>query len=71
MSKKRLELLNDAQWEMIEPLLPKPKRRKDNRGRPWACNRACFEGILWILRTGSAWRFLPTSIPLHPPAGGD
>jgi hypothetical protein len=45
MSKKRLELLNDAQWELIEPLLPEPKRRKDNRGRPWASNRACFEGI--------------------------
>ena len=66
MSKKRLELLNDAQWELIEPLLPEPKRRKDNRGRPWACNRACFEGILWILRTGSAWRFLPDKYPSPP-----
>jgi len=66
MSKKRLELLNDAQWELIEPLLPEPKRRKDNRGRPWASNRACFEGILWILRTGSAWRFLPDKYPSPP-----
>ena len=38
-------------------------RRKDNRGRSWACNRACFEGILWILRTGSPWRFLPDKYP--------
>jgi len=22
-------------------------------------HRACFEGILWILQTGAAWRFLP------------
>jgi hypothetical protein len=28
MSKKRFELLNDAQWELIEPLLPEPKRLK-------------------------------------------
>ena len=59
MSKKRFELLNDAQWELIEPLLPEPKRRKDKRGRPWASNRACLEGILWVLQTGAAWRFLP------------
>ena len=54
MFKKRFELLTDAQWSLIEPLLPEPKRRKDNRGRPWASNRACLEGILWVLRTGAA-----------------
>lgn len=45
MSEKRFELLNDAQWELIEPLLPDPKRRKDKRGRPWASNCACLKGI--------------------------
>jgi transposase len=55
MGKKRFELLSDAQWALIGPLLPEPKRRKDNRGRPWASNRACPEGILWVLRTGAAW----------------
>ena len=54
---------DDDQWELIEPLLPEPKRRKDNRGRPWASNRGCFEGILWILQTGAAWRFLPDEFP--------
>ena len=63
MSKKRFELLNDAQWELVEPLLPEPKRRKDKRGRPWASNRACLEGILWVLQTGAAWRFLPDKYP--------
>ena len=61
--KKRQKLLTDEQWELIEPLLPEPKRRRDNRGRPWAPNRACFEGILWILQTGAAWRFLPDEFP--------
>ncbi len=61
--KARRKLLTDEQWALIEPLLPKPKRRKDNRGRPWASNRACFEGILWILRTGAPWRFLPEEYP--------
>src|SRR5450759_5125549 len=53
--KKRQRLLTDEQWEFVEPLLPPPRRRRDNRGRPWASNRACFEGILWILQTGAAW----------------
>ena len=66
MSKKRLELLNDAQWELIEPLLPEPKRRKDNRGRPWASNRACFEGILWILQTGGGMAFSARQVSLSP-----
>ena len=63
MSKKRYELLSEAQWKRIEPLLPVPKRRKDRRGRPWASNRACMEGILWVLQTGAAWRFLPDKYP--------
>jgi transposase len=61
--KKRQKLLTDEQWELIEPLLPKARRRRDKRGRPPAPNRACFEGILWILQTGAAWRFLPDEFP--------
>jgi transposase len=61
--------LTDAQWELIEPLLPEPKRRKDNRGRPWASNRACLEGILWVLQTGAAWRFCQINTRPRPPAG--
>ena len=60
--KKRQKLLNDEQWLLVEPLLPAPKPR-GKRGRPPAPNRACFEGILWILQTGAAWRFLPEEFP--------
>jgi transposase len=63
VSKRRFVLLTDAQWSLIEPLLPEPKRRRDNRGRPWASNRDCLEGILWVLWTGAAWRFLPDKFP--------
>ena len=61
--KKRQKLLSDEQWELIGPLFPEPRRRKDNRGRPWAENRACLEGILWVLQTGAARRFLPDEYP--------
>ena len=39
------------------------KRRKNGHGRPRKPNRDCFEGILWILQTGAAWRFLPEEFP--------
>jgi len=61
--KKRQKLLTDEQWELIAPLFPQAKRRADKRGRPPAPNRACLEGILWILQTGAAWRFLPDQFP--------
>src|SRR5690348_2586893 len=32
--KRRQKLLTDEQWELIEPLFPKPRRRRDRRGRP-------------------------------------
>jgi transposase len=61
--KKRQKLLTDEQWELVGPLLPEPKRRRDGRGRPLTPNRGCFEGILWVLQTGAAWRFLPDEYP--------
>ncbi len=61
--KRRRKLLTDEQWELIEPLFPRPRRRPDQPGRPPAPNRACFEDILWILQTGAAWRFLPDEFP--------
>jgi transposase len=56
-------MLTDQQWKQIEDLFPAPKRRKDGRGRPWASNRSCFEGILWVLRVGARWRDLPAVYP--------
>jgi len=44
MSKKRFELLSEAQWELIETLLPAPNRRKDKRGRPCASNQLVYDG---------------------------
>ncbi len=54
--------LTDRQWGKIEPHLPKPKQSRKG-GRPPADNRACFEGILWVLRSGARWKDLPQKYP--------
>lgn len=58
----RQPLLSDSQWKKIEPLLPKPKRKKHRRGRPLKTNRQVFEGILWVLKTGARWRDVPADL---------
>jgi len=54
--------LTDEQWEKIEPLLPKIKRSKAGGRKPIE-HRACFEGILWVLRCGARWKDLPRQYP--------
>lgn len=56
------ERLSDNQWERIKKVIPsrkRPWRRKSRRGRRPVDDRKCFEGILWILWTGSPWAALP------------
>lgn len=55
-------LLTDVQWEKIKDHLPKA-RECPRGGRPRVADRACFEGILWILWTGAPWRALPQKYP--------
>lgn len=53
------ELLDDDLWRMIEPLIPAKPRRKKNAGRLPLGPRPCLEGILFVLKTGIQWEFLP------------
>jgi len=55
--------LNDYQWKVLDPLIPKPKRRNDGRGRPWKSRRSVLNGILWVRRTGAPWADLPEAYP--------
>ncbi|MFC6163333.1 transposase, partial [Lactiplantibacillus dongliensis] len=48
---KRYEL-TDEQWNRIEPMFPAYRT-----GRPATIdNRTAFNGILWLMRSGAAWR---------------
>jgi transposase len=51
-------LLSDELWERIEPLLP-AARPKPKGGRPPVSDRACLTGILFVLKTGTPWEYLP------------
>lgn len=54
----RNQILSDAQWALIEGLLPSSQ---DARGRNFSNTRLIVEGILYRLRTGTPWRDLPES----------
>ena len=47
--------LNDAQWELIQPLLP----AQPSVGRKRKHDRRTINGILYVLKTGCAWSDLP------------
>ena len=49
--------LTDAEWRIFGPLLPD----RGERGPPVSEKRRTVNGILWILRTGAAWRDMPAS----------
>jgi transposase len=68
---------SDKQWELIEPLLPPV----NTDGWPEKhSRRAIVDAILYVVRTGCAWRQLPADFPpwhgvlvlqrAHPPRGG-
>ena len=54
-------LLPDALWQEIAPLLP-AERPKPKGGRPRVPDRAALTGILFVLRTGIPWEYLPAEL---------
>lgn len=51
--------ISDDEWTLIAPLLPFERGRVGRGGRPAADNRAYFEGMMWMARSGAQWRLLP------------
>lgn len=52
--------LSDAEWQTIEPLLPKPK----GFGHPRTVDlREIINAIFYVLRTGCQWEMLPHDFP--------
>jgi transposase len=51
--------LSDAEWEIVEPLLP---QKKKTRPPVWT-KREILDGILYQLKNGCNWSDLPKDLP--------
>jgi putative transposase len=51
--------LTDAQWKLLEPLLPPAHRL----GRPRTPLRPVVDAILYLIKSGCTWRLLPKNFP--------
>jgi transposase len=53
--------VSKALWNAIVPLLPE-RKLSPKGGRPPVPDRACLEGIIFVLKTGMPWQMLPTRL---------
>ncbi len=51
------KIITDDVWKRIEPFF-----KQVGRGRPGNNDRMFIEAILWIMRTGTAWRDLDSGL---------
>ena len=51
-------LLPDELWAIVEPLLP-PAPPRPKGGRPRVPDRAALTGIIFVLKSGIPWEYLP------------
>ncbi|NIJ11453.1 transposase [Saccharomonospora amisosensis] len=54
-------LVPDELWVLVEPLIPRFKRRPQGGGTAPVDGRAVFTAIVYVLTSGCAWRDLPPS----------
>jgi transposase len=52
--------LTDAEWALVEPLIPPGKR---GGGKRRVNMREVVNGVMYILSTGCQWRYLPKDLP--------
>jgi transposase len=50
--------VDDTLWALLAPILKSEKERK-KPGRPRRDDRAIFDGLIWLARTGAQWSQLP------------
>jgi transposase len=54
--------VTDDAWAVLEPLIP-ASRSGPNGGPPAIARREIFNGIRYVVRSGSAWRLMPHDLP--------
>ena len=58
--------LSDAEWAVIEPLLPAGSATPAGGRPPMHDRRDVVDAILYVVRTGCSWRSLPADFPPWP-----
>src|ERR687894_67795 len=60
MEKSYATDLSDAEWECLQPHVPRPNKR----GRPRVhTTREILDAIFYVLKSGCPWRLLPRDFP--------
>jgi len=62
--------LTEAQWALLDALLPARKWRPGGPGRPPCDLRQVLNGIWYLLKTGCQWRMLPREFGKWPTVYG-
>lgn len=56
--------MSDAEWAVIEPVLPAPAWLAGRGGRPAGhCRRDVVDGIRYLVKEGITWRAMPIDLP--------
>jgi len=59
--------LTDAEWQLIEPLIPPAKR---GGGKRTVNVREVVNGMMYVLSTGCQWRYIPKDLPPRSTVNG-
>ena len=59
--------LTDAEWQLIEPLIPSAK---PGGGKRSVNMREVVNGVMYILSTGCQWRYIPKDLPPRSTVNG-
>ncbi|MFT7836780.1 IS5 family transposase [Saccharothrix sp. BKS2] len=60
-------LVPDELWALVQPLIPKFRRRPQGGGTAPVDDRAVFTAIVFVLTSGCRWRDLPPSFGVSAP----
>ena len=59
--------LTDAEWALVEPLIPPAKR---GGGKRTVNMREVVNGVMYVLSTGCQWRYIPKDLPPRSTVNG-
>jgi transposase len=62
---KSFSEITDEEWSRVAALLSELPASKKGKRPQRLDRRGAFNGVLWVLQTGSPWNAMPTRFPFH------